>query len=46
MRILSPDELEHYEFLHPTPTLARKLVDFVKRKRFIKVKHIPLATAR
>jgi len=46
MYVLSPEELERYEFVHPTPVLARKLVDFVKRKRFVKVKHIPLATTR
>ncbi|RLG50038.1 MAG: hypothetical protein DRN90_00245 [Thermoproteota archaeon] len=44
---LSPEELELYEFLHPSPTLARKLVDSIaKRRKFVKVKHVSLAIAR
>lgn len=44
--VTSDDEMEHYEFIHPTPELARKLVEFVRRKRFVNVRHLPLARTR
>lgn len=40
---LGPEELDRYEFIRPTPSLAKEIVNAIKGKRFIKVRHIPLA---
>ena len=43
MRILSPEEMEQYEFIHPTPAMAKTLVGLIRRRRFVEVRRIPLA---
>ena len=37
-----PSELERYKDVYPTPSLARRIVNAIRREmRFVKVKHIP-----
>ena len=38
---LSPSEYEEYKEIRPTPLLARKVVDALKRMKFVRLKHIP-----
>jgi len=52
MYLMSDEELEEYEKsgyyqpVKPTPDLARKLADTLSRRRFVRLKQVPLAASR
>jgi len=46
MYLMDPEEMERYQMVPPSPQLARKLADKLSRKRFVKVKQLPMRTAR
>jgi len=44
--MLDPEELARYEFIAPSPDLAKKLADRLRTKRFVNIKHVPLKAPR